>query len=123
MHKHHQNCSHHPSDMFGGGENSSLESRKVSHVVKLIIEHIISPIKILYLMDPALADRFKLRNKDQGCCSSNYIKIPHSEQTQTEKWLASMLTPAHLTIHLDSILELCAQKHVNIASRGKEDKL
>lgn len=75
------------------------------------------------MLDPTQADHFKKRNQSQGCCTSNHITIPPSQLTSTEQHLSAILSPPQVTLHLDAILNLCAEKHRNIIQKGKQDKL
>jgi hypothetical protein len=101
------------------GKGLTLREKKLGYTVQLLREHFLAPFKILYMLDPTQADRFKRRNQGKGCCTSNKITIPLEEQSQTEKWLAEMLSPAWLASHLDGILSLCAERHANILAKGK----
>lgn len=122
---HNCNCDshHHQHQLQQKDQNVPLQQQQIQHTVGLLLEKFISPYKILYLLDPTQADHFKQRNQSQGCCTSNHITISSSELTSTEQILASMITPAQVTLHLDSILSLCAEKHGNIIEKGKQDKL
>ena len=83
----------------------------------MFLEHFVNPHKILYLLDPVQADKFKVRNQTKGgssCCSSHRITIADKDLSQNERWLKEMLTPSFLVQHIDTILSNCAEKHANI---------
>ena len=78
--EHHTNCPH--NHQHNTAKETDLEKQQIAFVVNILLEHFISPHKVLYLLDPVQADKFKARNEGKGCCASHKITIPQASLTQ-----------------------------------------
>ena len=58
--EHHRDCPHSHTNVIT--DSSDAEGKKIAFVVNMILEHFIAPHKVLYLLDPVQADKFKARN-------------------------------------------------------------